>query len=181
MEATLMSVANDWSTAPVEASSLPMPATTPHRPWHRIAEVRRQQGISIRSMTRRLGLTADEVLRQEDPSTDLTLSQLCQWQQALEVPLANLLMDLDAPLSNPVLTRARMLRVMKTVRALQEIAPDEGTERMTTMLTEQLLEVMPELQEVAAWHSVGQRRTKDEMGRIAEQPVSDNFVQDSLR
>jgi hypothetical protein len=40
---------------------------------------------------------------------------------------------------------------------------------------------MPELQDVAAWHSVGQRRTQDEMGRIAEQTIPDTFVRDALR
>ncbi|MGI9455097.1 MAG: hypothetical protein ACR2NU_00960, partial [Aeoliella sp.] len=162
-------------------TTLTMPATTPTRPWHRIAEVRRQQGISIRSMTRRLGVTTEEVLRQEDPTCNLSLSQLCEWQQVLEVPLDHLLIDLDAPLSVPVLTRARMLRVMKTVQAIRESAKDSSTQRMAMMLVDQLVEVMPELRDVSAWHSVGQRRTQDEVGRVAEQPISDNFAQDSMR
>jgi hypothetical protein len=32
---------------------------------------------------------------------------------------------------------------------------------------------MPELKDVSPWHSVGQRRSLDELGRIAEQPFSD--------
>jgi hypothetical protein len=32
---------------------------------------------------------------------------------------------------------------------------------------------MPELKEVSPWHSVGQRRSLDEMGRIAENPLGD--------
>ncbi len=175
-----MSLINDWETAPLE-TRMSMPATTPTRPWHRIAEVRHQQGVSIRSMTRKLGITAEEVVRQEDPTCDMTLSQLCQWQQALEVPLANLLIDLDAPLSGPVITRARLLRVMKTVQAIKVGAKDSSTQRMAAMLAEQLLEVMPEFAEVTGWHTVGQRRTQDEVGRVAERPVPDNFVQDSLR
>jgi hypothetical protein len=31
---------------------------------------------------------------------------------------------------------------------------------------------MPELKEVGPWHSVGQRRTLDEVGRIASNPIS---------
>ena len=34
-------------------------------------------------------------------------------------------------------------------------------------------DLMPELKEVSPWHSVGQRRSLDEMGRIAEQPLGD--------
>lgn len=176
-----MSVADNWDTTHASPPQVSVPASTSSRPWHRIAEVRRQQGVSLRSLTRRLGLSADEIRKQEDPASDLSLSQLCAWQQALEVPLASLLIDMDAPLSSPVLTRARMLRVMKTAQAIKEAAKDSSTQRMGVMLVEQLLEIMPELKDVSAWHSVGQRRTQDEVGRIAERPISDSFIQDALR
>ena len=45
--------------------------------------------------------------------------------------------------------------------------------RMAENLVEQLLELMPELKEVSPWHSVGQRRSLDEMGRIAENQIGD--------
>lgn len=175
-----MSVADNWDTVKSGGTPLPLPSTNEKHPRHRIAEVRRQQGVSVRSITRKLGLTAEEVRRQEDPYYNLTLSQLVAWQQALEVPLASLLVDSDAPLSSPVLTRARMLRVMKTAQAIRETTKDKGVERMSLMLVEQLLEIMPELKGVSAWHTVGQRRTQDEVGRIAERPVSDTFIQDSM-
>ena len=176
-----MSVADNFDVTNADGIALPMPSTTQDRPWHRIAEVRRQQNVSIRSLTRKMGLSAEEIVRQEDPTCNLTIEQLTAWQQALEVPLANLLIDLDAPLSGPVLTRARMLRLMKTVQAMRDSAKDTGMQRMTTMLVDQLTELMPELREVSGWHTVGQRRTQDEVGRIAERPINDNFVQDSLR
>jgi transcriptional regulator with XRE-family HTH domain len=87
---------------------------------HRIADARRRQGVSVRSAARRMGTSMDQVRRQEDPYADLTLSDLYRWQEALEVPVADLLVESDAPLSEPVLTRARLLRVMKTVRAIKE-------------------------------------------------------------
>ena len=43
-------------------------------------------------------------------------------------------------------------------------------------LIQQLQELMPELAEVSPWHSVGQRRSLDEVGRIAEQPISDDAL-----
>jgi hypothetical protein len=49
---------------------------------------------------------------------------------------------------------------------------------LASMLISQLVEVMPELQEVSAWHSVGQRRTQDEMGRIVERTIPDSFFGD---
>ena len=114
-------------------------------------------------MARRLGADISSVLRQEQEASDLPLSVLYQWQRALEVPVADLLVDSDAPLSPPVMERARMVKVMKTAVALMEKAHTNAQRRLITMLVEQLLEIMPELREVSAWHSVGQRRT---LGRI---------------
>jgi transcriptional regulator with XRE-family HTH domain len=145
---------------------------------HRISEVRQEQGVSIRSAARRMGLSMQEVRLQEDPASDLRLSQLHHWQEVLEVPLADLLMDSNGPLSTPVSQRASMLRVMKTVKALAETAHEPPVKRLADMLIEQLVDVMPELKEVSAWHSVGQRRTQDEMGRIIERTIPDSFFGD---
>lgn len=155
-------------------------ATQQTLPLNRIAEVREQQGISIRSASRRMGISVDQVRRQEQPDANLSLEDLYLWQSALEVPVGDLLVEHDAPLSGPVLDRARMLRLMKTARAIGEANVVPGIGRMVTMLESQLLEMMPELQEVSAWHSVGQRRTQDEVGRIGESPVSENFARDAL-
>jgi hypothetical protein len=120
-----------------------------------------------------------EVRAQEQPNSDLTLSQLLGWQTVLEVPLADLLVDSSGPLSAPVSQRARMLRLMKTAKALQEASHEPPVQRLASMLISQLVELMPELKEVSAWHSVGQRRTQDEMGRIVERTIPDNFFGDA--
>lgn len=147
---------------------------------HRLAEVRRQQGLSVRSAARRMGVSISQVRQEEKPDSNLSLHDLVRWQCALEVPMVDLLVDENSPLSSPVVTRARWLRLMKTVKALLEASPSPSISRMVEMLEKQVLEVMPELKDVGAWHSVGQRRTQDEMGRIAESPVSSNFARDGL-
>lgn len=147
---------------------------------HRLAEVRRQQGVSVRSAARRMGVPMDQVRREEKPDSDLTLSDMARWQVALEVPLVDLLQDNDAPISAPVLKRAKWLRLMKTVKALGELEATPAVARMTQMLEQQVTEVMPELADVGAWHSVGQRRTQDELGRITEDLVPTTFARDSL-
>lgn len=177
-----MNVAHDLS---IDASlshlpGPPVPAANPNRSLHRIADARRQQGISVRSAARRMGTSMDQVRRQEDPQCDMPLSDLYRWQEALEVPVVDLLIDSNTPLSEPVLTRARLLRVMKTVRAIKESASVVSIHRFTVMLEQQLIELMPELSNVAAWHSVGQRRSPSELGRTAERPFSDTFFNDSL-
>ena len=109
---------------------------------------------------------------QEEPDADLKLSDLRRWQTVLDVPLAELVEESDLPLSRPVMERARMVRIMKTAASLLEAAETPEVRRFATVLIDQLTEVMPELSEVSAWHSVGQRRTLDEVGKIAEKPVS---------
>src|SRR5204863_2521170 len=91
----------------------------------------------------------------------------------LDVPVSELLADLDEPLSRPIRERSAMLKIMKTARSLVESAPQGAAKRMAENLVEQLLQLMPELKEVSPWHSVGQRRSLDEVGRIAEQPLGD--------
>jgi hypothetical protein len=72
--------------------------------------------------------------------------------------------------------RAQMLRIMKTARALRSQARSESEARLARLLISQLIEIMPELKEVAAWPTVGHRRTADELGRIAEHPVPDDWM-----
>jgi hypothetical protein len=155
-----------------------VPVQPTQRPLHRIADVRRRQGISLRSAARRMHTSIDQVRRQEDPSCDMLLSELVRWQEALDVPIADLLVESNAPLSEPIMTRARLLRIMKTVRAIKETATSSSIQRFATMLEQQLVELMPELKDVAAWHSIGQRRAPSELGRTAERVIPDSFFHD---
>src|SRR5262245_57060802 len=143
------------------------------QPLHRIQEVRRLQGMSLRTAARQLNTDIRSIRAQEQSSTDLKLSDLYRWQRALEVPVGELLVEDEDPLSRPVRERAAMVKVMKTARTLVETAPEGGVRTMAENLVEQLLGLMPELAEVSAWHTVGQRRGTDELGRIAEQPIMD--------
>jgi transcriptional regulator with XRE-family HTH domain len=158
----------------------PVPVSPEKKPLHRIADVRRRQGISVRSAARRMHTSIDQVRRQEEPGNDMLLSDLLRWKEALDVPLADLLVESDGPLSEPIMTRARLLRIMKTVRAIKETATSSSIQRFATMLEQQLVELMPELKDVAAWHSIGQRRSPDEVGRTAERILPDNFFHDSM-
>jgi hypothetical protein len=50
---------------------------------------------------------------------------------------------------------------------------------MAENLVQQLCEVMPELKEVSPWHTVGQRRSLEELGRAAEQVIDDSSMHGS--
>ncbi len=146
------------------------------RVLHRIREIRLREGVSLRSAARQMGTDIRSLRLQEQESTDLRLSDLHKWQKALDVPLTELVTDDELPLSQPVMERARLIRLMKTAAAIHERAPSLGIKRMAHMLVEQLVEIMPELREVSPWHQFGQRRSLDECGRIMERTISDDLM-----
>ena len=146
---------------------------------HRLAAARRQQGISRRVIARRLNIDLDQVRQQECETADLTLSTLYAWQKAIEVPVAELLVEADESLSGPVLKRSQLVRLMKTVLEIAEQTHEESIRRMAQTMIAQLTEIMPELAEVAPWHAIGERRRRDELGVAALRRFSDEvFLND---
>lgn len=146
-----------------------------HQPMHRIGEVRREQGVSARRAAQLLGKTSEQVRIEEDPASDLTLAQVYEWQRLLEVPVADLLVEPHAPLSAPVLRRAQMLRMMKTVQAIMEKTNQGPVRRLAQTLINQLVEIMPELEGVSPWHAFDPR-TQNPNGRILEQAYLHNLT-----
>jgi transcriptional regulator with XRE-family HTH domain len=142
--------------------SADMPAATP---LHRIAEVRQRQGVTLRNVARRLGISLPVVRRQEQSDCDLRLSDLHRWQQVLDVPVAELLVEGEGQLSGPVLERSRMVKLMKTAAALRERTVGPEATRLVQMLIDQILEIMPELSDVSPWPNPQPRRAGDDGGR----------------
>ena len=157
-------------------AAMKMPSA--ERPLHRLAAVRRQQNISRRTIARRTNADVSTVKQQEQETTDLLLSQLYQWQEILEVPVAELLVEADEPLSTPVMKRAQLLRLMKTATAILHRSQQVAIRRMAQMMVDQLVEIMPEPSEVTPWHAIGKRRTQDEVGQAASRRVSRDVFQD---
>ena len=145
---------------------------------HRLATVRKQQGYSLRRVARQLHLSVDEIKLLEDERTDLSLSLLYRFQEVLEVPVSELVIDEHAPISTPVGERARLIKIMKTAAAILEQPGNLATHRLAQTLIEQLIELMPELEGVSAWHALGQRRTLDELGRAADRRIPDHLFGD---
>ena len=158
--------------APVVTKSLPGKATPAGRPLHRIAEVRKQQGMSLRTVARHMNSDVRQVRNQELPTTDLSLTELYGWQDALGVPVAELLVESSDPLSSSVQHRAQMIKVMKTAAAIRDKAESVSLQRLTETLIGQLLDIMPELEGVNPWPTVGQRRSLEDYGQAAYRRVS---------
>ena len=152
------------------------PRRSRSRRLHRIAEVRQQQGVTLRNVARRLGIEIAVIRRQEQPDANLRISELLQWQHVLEVPLSDLLEEGEDQLSGPVLARSRMVKLMKTAAAIREqVGNEKQAAHLITQLIEQILEIMPELADVTPWHTIGQRRTLDDVGKVARHTVSDDL------
>jgi transcriptional regulator with XRE-family HTH domain len=171
-----MSIVHLTSTGVGTVHDVPVPAVG--HPLNRLAEVRQQQGISRRTIARRLNIDLATVREQESATADISLSQLYEWQKVLEVPLSELLIEADDSLSAPVMQRAQLVRLMKSALAIQENAKQESIRRMGQTLIDQLLEIMPELAGVGPWHAVGQRRRLDELGVAADRRLSDDVFLD---
>jgi transcriptional regulator with XRE-family HTH domain len=143
--------------------------------FHKISEVRQRQGVTLRNVARRLGIEMAVIRKQEQADCDLRVSDLLKWQKVLDVPLAELLEDSEDQLSGPILVRSRMVKLMKTAAALREQVGIGTSNQLVTQLIGQILEMMPELEDITPWHTVGQRRTIDDVGRTARETMPDDL------
>src|SRR5262245_13014829 len=154
----------------------PLPAANGSQPLQRLAEVQHEQSVSDRTMATRLKVTMEELRRQKSPQADLLLSQLYRWHQALDVPISDLLVEPGPELAPVVERRARLVKMMKSVRSLQLAAklPEEGV--LVERLAEQLIELMPELVNVDSWPIVGKRRNTTDMSPLEERMLRDETM-----
>jgi transcriptional regulator with XRE-family HTH domain len=167
------------TNVPLPAVQSPSAQPAENRPMQRLAAVRRQQGVSRRTVARRLNVDIEEVQHQELVSTDLPLSVVYAWQRVLDVPVAELLVEAGDGLTSPILERSQLVRLMKTVLAISEQARQESVRRMAQTMAAQLVEIMPELAEVGPWHTVGKRRRLNELGIAAQRRFADEVFIDN--
>lgn len=156
------------ATAPGSASPKGTPGSGALRVLHRIREVRREQGVSSKRASQLMGKSVEAIRAEEAETTDLRLSQLYEWQRLLEVPIEDLLVEPHSPLSEPVLKRARMVRLMKTVQAIMERSNQPSVRRLAQTMVNQLVEIMPELEGVTPWNSLDRKNARNENSRILE-------------
>ena len=142
---------------------------------HRIRDARVAEGMSLRTVSRRTNVRIKELQRQEDAQADLRLSTLYMWQRALRIPTGELLVEPDHQLSDPIRRRACLLRLAKTALTLRTSSRDEGVRRLAKTMFNQLLEIMPEVEDIGAWPEFGARRTTKELGRTAQRVIPEDW------
>src|SRR5262245_29475282 len=154
----------------------PLPAAEGSQPLQPAGQVQREQSVSDRTMATRLKVTMEELRRQKLPQADLQLSQLYRWHQVLDVPVADLLVEPGPTLAPVVERRARLVKMMKTVRSLQLAADSADVGVLVERLAEQLIELMPELVNVDSWPIVGKRRNSGDISPIEERMLPDETM-----
>ncbi len=157
------------------AAEIPRDAPPEPRRLHRLGTVRQLEGVSRRTLARRMKVSIKQIRLEENEFNDIPVSTLYRWQRALGVPLQELLVQPGEDLSPPIKLRAQLLRMMKTAVTIRERARQPFVQRLAQMLVDQLLEIMPELQGVAPWPAVGKSRMPSDYGqayyrRIEELP-----------
>lgn len=108
-----------------------------------LGEARTAQGVSLESISRFLGMTPRQIKALEDSSYDPRVSEIHKWQKALDIPISELISECECELSGPILSRAKMVRLMKTAISLREAEKMKST--LSQLLIDQILEIMPEL------------------------------------
>ena len=159
----------------VDMTTIPLP-----RRMHRIATVRNQECISLRTVASKTHVPTRALRQQEHEWVDLPLSALYTWQEALDVPVADLLVEPDDNLSPGIAKRARLVKVMKTVASMITHTEDPTMKRLLVRLRDDLVDIMPELKTVVPWPSVGQRRTLNEYGRTYERQFPQHIFHEEL-
>jgi transcriptional regulator with XRE-family HTH domain len=166
-----MSVGHCYLTEMGAAPYVPVPATNPQS-LHRLAAVRRQQGVSRHAVASRLKIGIEQVRQQESEASDLPLSTLYAWGAILEVPIAELLVEPGDGLPSPILLRSQLVRLTKTVRTILEKAKQDSVRWMAETMITQLVEIMPELSDVGVWNIGGKQRRRSELGVAAQRRLT---------
>ena len=125
---------------------------------HRIHDVRVREDVSLCTVSERTGVGISRLKQQEDARSDLRLSELYRWQQALDVPTLHLLSEPELALSDPVRHRALMVRAAKTAVTILEESTTDAIRMLAQTLIAELVELMPELKDVGSWPKVDKRR-----------------------
>lgn len=137
----------------------------------RLKEARVLAGVSLRSVARKTGIPI-ATLRQQEESDDISLRDLCLWQDALGVPLSELVHDTPERTDDVLRMRAGLIQLMRSVKSLQSGKLTERQDAIVQNMAAELEAMMPELAHIKSWpQSVGRRRP-DQPGRIESQVIA---------
>lgn len=113
------------------------------KPLHRIAAVRRREGLSLQDAAKILDAPLDFVVWQERETSDLRLDEVWAWQRALDVPVDDLLIEPYGLMPSTAVTREKIHRAMKTTLEIAHRDTSYRIQRMARRMVELLMEIEP--------------------------------------
>lgn len=156
---------------------------TKTRALHRIKQVRLAEGVSLPMVARRMNKDTSVLRTQEQEDTDLTLTELYCWQAALNVPLRELFVEPECVLSEPIRTRASLIRMAATAKAILNTSTTRVTRCLAQELLHQLIEMMPELESLLpklkyrrSCRELNAMGTSQSLGRTAERIIDSKWI-----
>ena len=141
---------------------------------HRLKSARLNAGVSLRAMARRMKVPVSVAKAEEDGKRDMYISDLHRWQEALQVPLHELIEPPSNSLSEPIRQRACMIRLAKTAKTLLRNCSQERQRLLAERMVDQLQELMPELEEIGTWPE-GTGRSRDDLGRVGYEITTNDW------
>lgn len=138
---------------------------------HRLKEARQITGVSLRAIASRTGIPV-RILRQQEESNEISLTDLLKWKRALGVPFMELFNDSPDQLDEMIRLRAGLIQLMRGVRSLQHSGLSEQQEAMVENMAAELESLMPELNSINSWPQTGSRRRKNEPAKVESQMIA---------
>lgn len=146
--------------------------------YHQVNTVRRREKVSLKTASRKLGLTQRQTLALEDEFVDLPISVLYRWSILLKVPMTELLLPELSDENRLLWDRAKLVRVMKIVVTMIQTCESSIIGEQLNCVRNLLIEIVPELEHVAPCPKHGHPRRLDDYGAIALRVVSDRYLID---
>jgi transcriptional regulator with XRE-family HTH domain len=148
-------------------------AATPKVALHRLAEVRKKNGVTWFELARRMGVTAEHVRHQEE-AEDVSIGTLKLWSAALNVPITDLIVEPDEWLNAAHLEKPEAERLLRLAYKLRDRSRRRAIQRLAQTFVDQLTEMYPEMDPA----SNGQKRR---VGEISPRSRSNGEQADGKR
>lgn len=171
----------DWFKGPLDCRG-----DLSRRPqeYHRLRAVREKLGLRIEDVADELGLSVADASLQEDPRTDLNLTQIHRWQSVLKVPFREILICEKDPMALPGLTVERLNDMNRMAEDMCSGTSDSGVATFAAELSRQFGQILDSAEQpfVAAHLEEGNSEAEDEIETEDEGPATDvNFSAEAAK
>jgi transcriptional regulator with XRE-family HTH domain len=132
----------------------------------RIVRIRKREGLAVRTVARRLGMTRGEYAAWESDTHQLTVNQAFRIADAMNVSMSDLVGSDGAAEAS---LRKSIIKTYKILLTLRELGT-HNVKLLCDKIMAELRGAVPECAELKPW-PLGHRREADELGQTAMNPI----------